>query len=106
MLKLLDKSTLRPELLRPAAIAALYVHIPFCFHKCHYCDFYSITHQSPQRMEKFVERILTEARQWQDRASPQIRPRTVFFGGGTPSLLPIDAMQRLIQGLREIFDFS
>src|SRR5262249_18823086 len=29
-------------------VEALYVHIPFCFHKCHYCDFYSITHQSPE----------------------------------------------------------
>src|SRR5271154_3093724 len=77
----------------------LYVHIPFCFHKCHYCDFYSITRQSPQRMEQFVDRILAEADFWADgRRGPTIRPTTVFFGGGTPSLLPAGAIQRLIVG--------
>src|SRR5258706_8488333 len=83
----------------------LYVHIPFCFHKCHYCDFYSITHQSPDRMERFVDLILREADLWTD-APPRVLPRTVFFGGGTPSLLPLDPMRRLIAGLRERFDCS
>ena len=35
-------------------VPGLYVHIPFCFHKCHYCDFYSITRQTPDRMDRFV----------------------------------------------------
>ena len=48
-------------------VEALYVHIPFCFHKCHYCDFYSITRQAPERMERFVELILREAELWADR---------------------------------------
>ena len=42
-------------------VEGLYVHIPFCFHKCHYCDFYSITRQTPARMEAFVDLILREA---------------------------------------------
>ena len=90
----------------PATVApALYVHIPFCFHKCHYCDFYSITHQSPQRMDAFVDRMLREAEQWS--ATPvTIRPKTVFFGGGTPSLLPPESMRRLIEGLKSRVDFS
>ena len=46
----------------PAAqIPGLYVHIPFCFHKCHYCDFYSITRQTPDRMDRFVNLMLREA---------------------------------------------
>jgi len=83
----------------------LYVHIPFCFHKCHYCDFYSITRQSPERMEAFVDRVLAEATLW---VTPTIRPspRTVFFGGGTPSLLPINCMRRLIAGLKNCFILS
>ena len=97
---------LRPADLPRTAIDALYVHIPFCFHKCHYCDFYSITHQSPQRMNRFVDRLLAEADRWTHPDAPPIRPRTVFFGGGTPSLLPIDAMARLIDGLRRRFDCS
>ena len=82
----------------------LYVHIPFCFHKCHYCDFYSITRQTPERMSRFVDLLLAEARSWAD--GPPIRPRTVFFGGGTPSLLPLEQMGRLLIGLRECVDFS
>lgn len=90
----------------PAAEApGLYVHIPFCFHKCHYCDFYSITRQTPERMTQFVDLILSEAGQW-TRSPVEVRPRTVFFGGGTPSLLPLEPMRRMIRGLRERFDFS
>lgn len=98
--------------LRPAALAGvdvegLYVHVPFCFHKCHYCDFYSITRQTPQRMDHFVDRILREAERWAAFADgPTARPRTIFFGGGTPTLLPVEQMRRLILGLRERFDFS
>ncbi len=86
-----------------AATAALYVHIPFCFHKCHYCDFYSITRQTPDRMQRFVELILNEAEQW---ANHSIKPATIFFGGGTPSLLPLEWMEKLIQGLGDRFDLS
>jgi oxygen-independent coproporphyrinogen-3 oxidase len=88
-------------------VPALYVHVPFCFHKCHYCDFYSITRQTPERMERFVDRILAEADFWTDaRRDPTIQPATIFFGGGTPSLLPAAAMQRLIVGLRKRFNLS
>jgi oxygen-independent coproporphyrinogen III oxidase len=88
-------------------VQGLYVHVPFCFHKCHYCDFYSITQQSPQRMEQFVDLVLAEAAFWSHRsAAPILRPRTIFFGGGTPSLLPAGAMRRLILGLRDRLDLS
>ncbi len=95
-----------PSALPAARAEGFYVHIPFCFHKCHYCDFYSITRQTPARMEVFVDRLLAEAQFW--HAVPQVGGpiRTVFFGGGTPSLLPIEAMQRLISGLHQRFDLS
>src|SRR6202167_4604052 len=86
-------------------VPALYVHVPFCFHKCHYCDFYSITRQDPQRMSRFVDRLFCEPPLW-GIAPPVLLPRTVFFGGGTPSLLPLADMRLLIRGLRERFDFS
>jgi oxygen-independent coproporphyrinogen-3 oxidase len=102
-----------PPALEPARLPAgadvegLYVHVPFCFHKCHYCDFYSITRQDEGRMARFVELLLAEADLW--RASPvgsHARPRTVFFGGGTPTLLPDPVMRRLLDGLRERFDLG
>jgi oxygen-independent coproporphyrinogen-3 oxidase len=58
-------------------------------------------------MREFVDRVLAEADLW--TALPvgtRVRPVTVFFGGGTPSLLPAEQMSRLIHGLRDKFDFS
>lgn len=101
-----SKTTLVPTSLPTATVTGLYVHIPFCFHKCHYCDFYSITRQTPQRMETFVDLMLREADQWTQSSGPQLVPRTVFFGGGTPTLLPLPQMQRLLDGLKQRFDFS
>ena len=98
---------LSPALLPKVVVEALYVHVPFCFHKCHYCDFYSITRQTPERMAHFVDLVLREAEGWTEQAEgPTVRPRTIFFGGGTPTLLPVDQMRRLVVGLRERFDFS
>jgi oxygen-independent coproporphyrinogen-3 oxidase len=96
-----------PARLAAAAVGGIYVHIPFCFHKCHYCDFYSITRQTPQRMERFVDLLLREADLWSGaNRTGAPRPRTIFFGGGTPSLLPLPAMRRLIAGLADRFDLS
>ncbi|MEM8873683.1 MAG: radical SAM family heme chaperone HemW [Planctomycetota bacterium] len=86
---------------RPASVAGLYVHVPFCFHKCHYCDFYSITRQTPARMSAFVDRLLVEADGYAG-----LGVDTIFFGGGTPSLLPLDDMRQLLVGLGERLDLS
>jgi oxygen-independent coproporphyrinogen-3 oxidase len=105
MLSLLPppSAVLSPQSVPVASVEGLYVHVPFCFHKCHYCDFYSITRQTPDRMRRYVELMLREAEQWAGRA---IKPTTVFFGGGTPTLLPVEWMARLIQGLRQRIDLS
>jgi oxygen-independent coproporphyrinogen-3 oxidase len=95
-----------PAGLPHAVIPGLYVHIPFCFHKCHYCDFYSITRQNERRMAAFVDRVLTEAALWTGVAGPSSVPHTVFFGGGTPSLLPLQEMLRLVKGLQKRFDLT
>lgn len=89
-------------LLPPGPVRGLYVHVPFCFHKCHYCDFYSIVGQSEARMSDFVSRVLVEADLWcQARPGIAGEIRTVFFGGGTPSLLPSEQMVRLVRGLTD-----
>jgi oxygen-independent coproporphyrinogen-3 oxidase len=98
--------TLSPAQLPPGSFDGLYVHVPFCAHKCHYCDFYSITRQSPDRMARFVDRVLAEADLWTADRRPVVMPRTIFFGGGTPTLLPPAEMGRLIGGLRERFHLS
>jgi oxygen-independent coproporphyrinogen-3 oxidase len=97
---------LTPAALADVSVPGLYLHVPFCFHKCHYCDFYSITRQGEQRMTRFVELLLREAELWTANPGPRVQPKTIFFGGGTPSLLPLDQMKRLINGLRQRFDLS
>jgi oxygen-independent coproporphyrinogen-3 oxidase len=70
----------------------LYVHVPFCAAKCHYCAFYSEA-GSTEKMTGYVDAVLREL----DRFTPQLAPRTIFFGGGTPSLLPAALMRRILE---------
>ena len=63
MLTLFPSPAAAPEIPPGTDIPGLYVHIPFCFHKCHYCDFYSITRQTDERMSRFTDLILREAEQ-------------------------------------------
>ncbi|MGI5884161.1 MAG: radical SAM family heme chaperone HemW [Candidatus Spyradocola sp.] len=73
----------------------LYLHIPFCARKCAYCDFVSYAGQA-DKMSRYVDALLAEM----DRR-PCAEPVTsVFFGGGTPSLLPAGEFARALEGLR------
>ena len=100
-------AALAPSTLPPVPNPGLYIHIPFCFHKCHYCDFYSLPGQTNERMHRFVDLLLAEADLWaHSPTGPLVRPQTIFIGGGTPTLLPLASMLRLITGLRQRFDLS
>jgi oxygen-independent coproporphyrinogen III oxidase len=70
----------------------LYVHVPFCAAKCNYCAFYSEA-GSAEKMTGYVDAVLTEL----DRYAAQLAPQTIFFGGGTPSLLPAALMRRILE---------
>lgn len=75
-----------------ARIESLYAHFPFCESKCHYCDFFSLPEAQVAEGERarVFRAILAEL----ERARPRLSPvlRTIFLGGGTPSLVPLDAM--------------
>lgn len=85
-------------------IWGLYVHIPFCSRACPYCAHFKVESVDSSLHARFVEALLREARMEAPRWSG--RPRTVFFGGGTPSLLSEALFARLVNGLKQIFDFS
>lgn len=74
----------------------LYVHIPFCKQKCRYCAFVSFAGQDFEK-EKYVELLLTEADNRKKEFKEDIR--TIFFGGGTPSLLTPAQLTHLTDGL-------
>ncbi|MDF1849456.1 MAG: radical SAM family heme chaperone HemW [Verrucomicrobiales bacterium] len=81
----------------------LYVHIPFCHHICPYCGFYK--HQPGKLANReFVEAILLEAKARTDSAGNRIE--TVFFGGGTPSLLSPTHLELLCVGLKKSLPLS
>ncbi|MDF1738256.1 MAG: radical SAM family heme chaperone HemW [Verrucomicrobiales bacterium] len=81
----------------------LYLHIPFCHHICPYCAFYK--HQPGKLANRdFVEAILAEAKQ--KKAEVHTPFETVYFGGGTPTLLSPTLLQKLMEGLAETFDLS
>ncbi len=82
----------------PLETVALYVHIPFCRTRCHYCAFYLETGFSPRVLSETLSGIVTEAREWMRRLGyPRIR--TVYIGGGTPSVVPPDQLQRFLTHL-------
>jgi len=80
----------------------LYLHIPFCKHKCGYCDFNAYAGMDGL-MPAYVEALLTELDAARRRFTFSSL-RTVYLGGGTPSLLPADLMTRLLAGIRERFE--
>jgi oxygen-independent coproporphyrinogen-3 oxidase len=86
--------------------ASLYLHIPFCHTRCYYCDFNTYAGMLPVR-EPYVRALLTEIElagkmAQLDDNTPR-RSRTIFFGGGTPSLLSVKQMQRLLQACTSAF---
>src|SRR6185369_10335297 len=82
-------------------VAGLYFHVPFCFHKCHYCDFYSLV-ESPERARQkaFTRRLIAELRLRAARV--ELRPRTIFVGGGTPTLLRAELWRELLAAMRDL----
>ncbi len=74
----------------------LYVHVPFCIKKCFYCDFYSVTDMS--KAAGYVAALETELAM---AATGDIIFDTLYFGGGTPSTLPFDAICRIIDRAAE-----
>lgn len=88
---------------RPAPVG-LYVHVPFCFHKCHYCDFYSIV-DDRDRQRAFADRLIDEIAAV-SRAAGQPTLSTLFVGGGTPTLLAVEHWRRLLAALPDAFDLA
>jgi len=81
-------------------MSGIYLHIPFCKQACHYCDFHFST--SLKKKEELVEAIATELILRKNEISNPLE--TIYFGGGTPSLLTIEELQFLITAIYENFE--
>lgn len=82
----------------------LYLHIPFCHRVCPYCSFYKHTPGNTD-MATFVQAVLDEL-SFHQRQIPDLRPTTIYLGGGTPTALSRTHLRTLLEGLRERVDCS
>ena len=79
---------------------SLYIHIPFCVKKCEYCDFYSLCDLSLKA--KYVNALIAQIKDFRSEAKNKLVD-TIYFGGGTPSLLSGDDMLRIMKAVRSVF---
>ena len=86
-----------------APIEAVYIHIPFCVKKCNYCDFLSFSHgtSTTDAMEQYISALIAEMTL--ATAQYRVQARTIFIGGGTPSVLPEPLMEILLKAIRQYF---
>ncbi len=83
-------------------LAGLYIHIPFCACVCPYCDF-AVTTGGREKQRRFVEHLLREVNLYAEEAW---RFDTVYLGGGTPSRLPLEELERIVEAVRSVFDVA
>ena len=81
----------------------LYLHIPFCLRKCPYCDFFSVPHHGTA-VSEYVQWLIADLQQAAKRWSGPVS--TLFFGGGTPSLLTPNEVAELLCQVDELFGFT
>jgi oxygen-independent coproporphyrinogen III oxidase len=81
---------------------AIYIHIPFCDHKCIYCDFYSII--TTDNISSYKEALLKEIDFYSNKYSENNKITSIYFGGGTPSLMEPVYLGQIIERLKEKFN--
>ncbi|MDZ7625246.1 MAG: radical SAM family heme chaperone HemW [Ignavibacteriaceae bacterium] len=80
---------------------ACYIHIPFCDHKCIYCDFYSII--TSDNIQSFLKALKKEIAHYAEKYSNDREFISIYFGGGTPSLMEPEYLFEVIQAVKENF---
>ena len=84
---------------------SLYLHIPFCLHRCAYCDFNTFAGQEAL-IPAYVDALCNEIRAVASSAPERLPAHTIFFGGGTPSLLAPKQFEQILRTLHDHFDLS
>ncbi len=81
----------------PSPIESLYAHVPFCAQKCSYCAFYSEA-ANGEVVNRYVEAFIREL----EMVAQDLAPKTIFFGGGTPSLLNLSQWEKILETMRRL----
>lgn len=82
----------------------LYIHVPFCKTRCHYCNFHSQAFNQVT-FSWYFKLLLDEIKLWGERLKKP-RLRTIYFGGGTPSLIPLNHLDQIMKALDKHFTFN
>ena len=77
----------------------LYIHIPFCKSKCPYCDFFSVK-QSDEEMDRYVQSVINSFKEY---SNDDIILDTIYFGGGTPSVLGTVRLAKILGAIKDNF---
>lgn len=80
----------------------IYLHIPFCGSKCHYCDFCSFPNQSENTMQAYCDAMRAQMERYAPLAA-DYAVDTVYFGGGTPTALPSELLCSLLDSVKQLF---
>lgn len=83
---------------------SLYIHIPFCVRKCGYCDFLSAPADEKAR-DRYVQALLMEIERYQGTETANRKIKTLYIGGGTPSILSVNQLDCIIQKIKCTFNF-
>lgn len=83
---------------------SLYIHIPFCVRKCGYCDFLSAPADEKAR-DRYVQALLMEIERYQGTETADRKIKTLYIGGGTPSILSVNQLDCIIQKIKCTFNF-
>ena len=86
--------------------AGIYIHIPFCIRKCHYCDFFSIACDDPEMRKSYAMALLQEISYYGKCYGKDFVADSVFFGGGTPSLMEPELINNIISALKRNFTIT
>src|SRR4051812_44362315 len=81
----------------PDLIQSLYVHVPFCAQKCAYCAFFSEA-SSGELINRYTDALIREM----ELVAADLKPRTIFFGGGTPSILNLAQWERILRAMERL----
>jgi len=96
-----------PSNQQPATPLGLYVHIPFCRKRCHFCYFKVYTDKDASQIKAYIDAVLQELSLYASRAFIGGRkPNFIYFGGGTPSYLSVDQLRHLTNGMKALLPWN
>lgn len=82
----------------------IYIHIPFCASKCYYCDFCSTSAAKREKIDAYIGALTSEIKAFANGRNKKIKVDTLYFGGGTPTLLSVENFADVLSCVSECFE--